>query len=398
MNKPLLALTAAALACTGAAAQSNASRPYYVGLTQDFTHQSNVRSAPSGAETSDTISTTTLRGGVKALFGRQRAFANLSVFHTRYADLDGLDSTGYGADLGLDWATVERLSGTLVARSNRRQADFNSGLSTATLKNTERSDEFNATVRLGGDGLLAFDGGLGYRRVTFSAPEFAARQYRRNDGSLGLTYRPSGALTLGAGVAAAKTDFLEPDIGQTTADSNKRRDLYLTANWLATGASTLSARVNLGKTEYDQATAADYSGATGSLSWLWKPSGRLQLNTTLARDTGQDAGFRRAPDGSGTPTATDFSRVTDTLGVTAVYDLTGKIVLTADVSTARRDLVNVLSAASGKDTTNRVSLGAKWAAMRNVAVGCQVGREQRSGDSTDYTNDRFGCYVQATLD
>ena len=399
MRLTLLAL-AAALASAGAAAQTSAS-PYYVGITQDFTHQSNVTSAASGSEVSDTVSTTTLRAGVNALFGRQRAYANASVNQVRYSNLDGANSTGYNLGAGLDWETVERLSGSLAANSDRRQADFNSGISTAALKNTQRSDDVDAKVRWGGESLLGLEGGLGARRVTFSAPEFATQQYRQKRGNVGLTYRPGGSLTLGAGVSAQRTDFLVPTLLQTTPDASKRDDVYLTANWVVTGASTLNARINVGKTEYTQATLANFDGVTGSIGWAWKPSGRLALNTSFVRDTGQDAGFRPGADGIVKPNATNFSRVTDTAAINAIYELTGKIMLTGDLSSSHRNLADPTSGLTGSDTTNRVSLGARWAATRVISAGCNVGRESRSASgagTNDYTNDRFGCYVSATLD
>ena len=74
-----LRLSLVAGACAwfaGAALAQSADRPWYIGLGQDFTHQSNVLSSATG-EISDTISTTTLRGGVNVPFGRQRAYANV---------------------------------------------------------------------------------------------------------------------------------------------------------------------------------------------------------------------------------------------------------------------------------------------------------------------------------
>ena len=401
MRFTLLAL-AASLASAGAAAQSSSASPYYVGITQDFTHQSNVLTGPNNSETSDTVSTTTLRGGLNALFGRQRAYANAQFSNVRYSNVDGLNNTSYNLGVGLDWATVERISGSLAATSDRRQADFTSGISTATLKNTQRSDDVDAKVRWGGESLLGLEAGLGSRRVTFSAPEFAAQQYRQNRGNAGLTYRPSGSLTLGAGVATQRTEFLTTAVGQSQTDASKRNDVYGTATWVATGASTLNARINVGKTEYDQNTLANFDGVTGSLGWAWKPTGRLALNTTIARDTGQDAGFRPSSNGTTVPNAANFSRVTDTLAIGANYELTGKIALNGEASTARRSGVAAgLGSIAGSDTTNRLSLGAQWAATRVISAGCNVGRETRSASGAgtyDYTNDRVGCFVSATLD
>jgi hypothetical protein len=396
------ALLAAPLALAGVQAQAQAgSSPYYLSAMQDFSHQSNVNSQPAGAEVSDTISTTTLRGGVNALFGRQRAYANAAVNHQRYGDLTTLDNTGYNVTAGLDWATVERLSGTLSLGSDRRQAALNSGIATASLRNTQRADEATAKVRLGGDSILGFDASLAHRRVTFSAPEFATRQYRQDSGSAGVTYRVGGSLTLGAGLSTQKTDYRVAVPPQIIPDASKGNDVYFTANWVPSGASTVAARLNIGKTEYEQATAANFDGATGSLSWNWRPTGRFALTTMLSRDTGQDLGFQRAPDGTSPNRATDFSQVTDALSLNATYELTGKIVLTGGLTTSHRKLVDAANAGTGSDTTNSATIGARWAATRVFSLGCNAGRESRSASGTgtnSYDNDRVGCFVQATID
>lgn len=399
---PTLAAAAALLTCGAALAQSGGPSPWYVGLTQDVTRQSNVFNAQEGSpESSSTVSTTTLRGGINAHLGRQRAFANASAFHQRYSGAGALNNDGYNFGAGLDWETIGRLSGTVSASSDRRLADLNTGIATANAKNLQRSDEASLRARLGGESLLGLDGSVGHRRVTFSAPEFAARQYRQNNGSLGLSYRPSGSLTLGTGVSAQRTEYLVPQANQTAPDASERRDVYLSANWVPTGASTLTARVNIGKTEYDRATGLDFDGITGSLGWVWRPSGLVTLSTTVARDTGQDIGFLRGVDGTSPNRATDFSRVTDTLSLLADYQLTGKVSLTGGVAATRRDLVDPVNSTTGSDRTNTVTLGARWAATRSIATGCNASHAKRSASGSgtfDYTDDRFGCFVSLTID
>ena len=403
MNHPrqtLLGVAVSLALCATASAQTNV-RPWYVGLTQDFTHDSNVLGGVSGAEISDTISTTTLRGGVNVLFGRQRFYANAALNHQSYSDLSARNNNGYDLGAGLDWSTVERLSGSVTLNAGRRQADFNvGGVMPVTVSNLERSEDLNARVRLGADTQLAFDAGFGQRRVSFTAPEFASREYRQDSGNLGLTYRPSGILTLGTGVSAQRTKYRVPAIGQTTPDRSDRQDVYVTATWVPTGASTVSARVNVGKTEYDQATAADFKGATGSLSWAWRPTGLLNLTTSLSRDTGQESGFLQLAPGN-TVSASDFSRVTNSLAVRAGYELTGKINLSAGVAYARRELVDGFTGVSGNDNSTTLSAGATWAAMRTLSLGCNASRESRSASgagSSSFDSNRFGCFGQFMLD
>lgn len=379
----------------------NANRPWNVGLSQDITHFTNTLNGPSGSEVSDTVWTTTLSGGVNVPFGRQRAYANGSLTHTRYSDLEGLDGQGYTFGAGLDWSTVGNLSGNLQANAGRRQADFNTGVSTVSLKNNESFEELRARALLGGVGLLGIEGTLGYRRVSFSAPEFDSREYVQNSASAGVIYRPSSALTLGTGLSVQYSDYDVPAFGQSEPDTSSRRDLYVTANWTPTGASTVGTRLNFGKTDYKRPNADDFSGVTGSVYWNWRPTGRTTLTTALSRDTGQESGFQSLVNGGRTRlTATDFSRVTNIFSLSANYELTGKIVMTGALSHARRSLVDSISGGKGNDNTTVASLGANWLATRIVTVGCKVGHETRSASgfgSFDYSGGNFGCQGSITL-
>lgn len=378
--------------------------PFHVGLAQDVTHESNTLNGPAGSESSDTIYTTTLRGGLNLPFGRQRVFANAELNHQTYSNFDVRDNDGYRFGAGLDWATIERLSGGFTFNAHRRQADFNVGgitlVTPPPLVNIERSEDINARARLGVVTTLAFEAGVGHRRVDFSAPEFAAREYQQDSGNLGVSYRPSGIMTLGAGVSGQRTRYRVAALGQAEPDRSRRQDVYATANWVPTGASTVDVRINIGKTEYDLATAADFNGVTGSLTWAWRPTGRLSLVTAVSRDTGQETGFLRPLDGSRF-SATDFSRVTDSLSLRGEYMLTGKISLTAGLGYSRRDLVDGFTGIAGSDNTTSVSLGARWAATRTLAFGCSASRDSRSASgagSSEYDNDRIGCFGQFTLD
>ncbi len=391
---------AASLLGHGAAFGQAAERPWYVGLTQDFTYESNILGTATG-EISDTASTTTLRGGLNQPFGRQRFRADATLSHQRFSDLSERNNNGYSLATVLDWATVERLSGHLRLGSQRQQVDFNvGGISPVTVSNLERTDEIELRARLGVVTMIGIEGDIGRRRVSFSAPEFAAREYEQNRASIGLRYRPSGILNLSTGVSGSDTRYQAPEVGQTEADRTERRDFFLAANWVPTGASTVDARVSYSRIKYDRAAAADFDGLTGSLTWAWRPSGRLSLTTSLVRETGLESGFQRVGEEI-TTTASDFSQVTNRLGVSATYGLTGKIDLTANVSYARRNLVDGFSAASGRDNTTLASLAARWNATRTLSVGCQASRESRSASgtgSTDYDNDRFGCFGSVLLD
>lgn len=395
-----IAALAVGLAVSGAALAQASDKPWYVGLTQEFVYNSNVYNRSTFSE-GDTVSTTTLSGGLNLRFGRQRAFVNADLNHQRYADATARDNNGYSLGTGLEWSTVERLSGSLALNANRRQTDFNvAGVAPVTLSNIEQTEELNARVRLGVVTLLAFDAGLGQRRTHFSAPEFAAREYKQDSGSLGISYRPSAILTLGTGLSKQRTQFLVAAPGQPAADRSDRQDVYFSANWVPTGASTVNARVAIGKTKHERATAANFSGVTGSLAWRWQPTGLLSLTTTVSRDTGQESGLLRLVEGAAV-TATDFSQVTNMLVLQANYELTSKFRLSAGLAYSRHNLVDGFTGVDSSYDRRSVSLGARWAATRTVSFGCNASRESRSAagvDSGAFANRQIGCSGQIMFD
>lgn len=399
----LFALAGAAAASVGVKAQSvpNPDRPWFVSLGQEIEHHSNATQAPRGQEASDTVYTTTLSGGLNARFGRQRAYVNASTAYSTYQKTEGLNQPGYTLNAGLDWQTIGNLSGALTVAAGRRQSDFTT-ISTVALKNRETYDELGARVLWGGVGLLGVEGTVGTRRLRFSAPEFSAREYDQGGISAGVVYRPSSLLALGAGVSLQNTDYDVPLFGQTVPESNERRDIYLRADWTASGASVIGGRVNIGKIDYVRPNADDFRGLTGSVFWNWRPTGRTSVSTNLSRDSGQESGFQRLTTGQRVRlTATDFSRITNLAAVTVNYELTGKIMMLGTANYARRSLDDALTGTRGSDNTTTMTLGARWVATRVVSLTCTLGYESRSSSSTvsySYRDNTVGCLGQVTLD
>ncbi|TDP63330.1 hypothetical protein [Roseateles toxinivorans] len=397
---PLAALIAFGLAGPAALAQSS---PYYVGVSQAFTHESNIyRLSSNQPVNSDTVSTTSLLAGLDQTFGRQRLFADTSVQASRYRNNNTLNNTGYSLNGGLDWATIERLSGRISLGANRNMAQFNPGGDSPLLtkKNIQTNKQASATVRYGLVSKFTAEATLSHRRVAYSAVEYNRFQYRQNSGSLGLVYRPSGALSLGAALRytegrypmarATATGFLE--------DTYKRHDLDLTSNWILSGASTINARLSLGKQEYASFNSRDFSGATGALTWIWQPGPRLRVKTGLSRDTGQDTSFLTF--GSSNFVTSDYSRLTTALTSSATYELSAKIFIDASMRWSDRSLTNT-GQAFGNDTNKGVSLGGRWLPTRNTQVGCQLSHDSRSSDnlalSVPFSANSTSCYAQIML-
>ena len=384
----LLPLAAALCAVGTAHAQST---PYYIGVSQTFTHESNIYRTQRN-EVSDTISSTALFGGVDQTIGRQRVYGNATVSANKFADNSTLNNTGYGLKAGVDWATIERISGNVELNANQSLARYDNG--TTSDKNTLRDLQFTSAVRVGVVTRLTAEAIYTHRAVDYSLDAYQFRNFSQNAISLGTRYRFSGALT--GGVAARFTRGSYED--RAVPDDYDRRDIDFTATWTPSGASSLNARISLSDTSHSEASGADFSGVTGQVNWDWRPTGKLRLTTTLARDTGEEISLIG---GSADQLLTN-SRISTSVGVRAVYEVTSKVSADAGVRYVRRKLDASLGqlGAGGSDNTTYLSAGLKWVPLRSLTVGCNVSRESRTASSTlsfPYDTDTFGCYGQFAL-
>lgn len=389
------------LLCSAASAQSS---PYYVGLSLSIAHDSNlsrVRNGqvlPAGASQADTVSTAALVAGIDQPIGRGRLFGSASLNTNNYANNESYNNQGYSLNLGLDWQTIERISGKLAVASSRSvRADVRDRLDQVIVKkNAENANQLDASVSVGMVTALSAEASLMTRDVRYSEVEADYREYKQTGATVGLRYRLGGATSVGLSIGQTNNDYPNLLTGQgDRSDRRSRNDVALSANWVPSGASSLSASLSQGKTKHDRFAERDFSATTGSVSWVWTPGGKLRLNTRLARDAGQDAD--RA--------TTAFSRTTDSLRLRADYAATGKIGTYLTAYTYRRSQTGsgvFVSGISGTDTGTGVTLGARWAALRSVSVGCEVGTERLGANSnpllnTAYSANTVSCFGQFVL-
>ena len=407
-------LVAVLIASSGAAlAQSS---PYYIGGALTYSHDSNLlrlsngTNSPIGYSKADSVVSAGLLAGLDQNFGRQRAFGNLTLRSNRYGRNTTYNNDSYAVTAGLDWSTAERLSGQVSANASRNLSSFNlQEIGTLSVKNQESSQGLDATVRLGLVTEYSLEASGSHRKIENSLDDdrVQARNYRQDNASLGLRWKPSSDTIFGVGVRATQgryPRFRVVTVNLYEADRFKREEVDLSFWHRASGASSLDLRLSSGKTTYDLATQRDFSGLTGSLSWNWLASGRLNLLTRLSHETGQDSYavttfFNQA----GTA---DYSRVNTSLRVKADYSLTAKVALNSAVSVSDREIVRSLDdifgprEASGRERYVNMSLGARWVPQRSVQVGCDVGRETRKGSGelgSDLSANTYSCFAQFTL-
>jgi len=392
-----------------AAGVGHAAPGFYVGAAQAFTQDSNLyRAARDAAAVADTISTTSLLAGADQSFGRQRILADLVLRHNRYGDTPALDNTGYDATGSLDWRAIERLSGKVSYATHRSLfvSGTDSGEPALTTNNQETSQDMAAGVRLGLDSLISGELGWRQRRLDESNAAFSALELRQNAVSAGLRYQPSDGLSLNAGGRSTRGKYpfaVQTDTGAFLADDFDRKDLDFSGVWVASGLSTLHARVSYTKESHERIPTRDFSGVTASLRWEYQPTAKLLLAADASRDTGAESTFYRISTGADFP-ATTSSGLSTTAQLEARYAATAKIQVLASMRQVRRNLVTttatssgLASAPAGSDRTSEFKLAVSYAPTRAWLLSCQAGQDSRTASSSlsyAYQARVGGCSVQ----
>lgn len=381
--------------------------PYYLGVSQAFARDSNLFRLPDGYPTptsaksrSDAISTTSLLAGMDRSFGRQRLRGSATLQHNRFRDNDQFDNDGHGLNLVLDWETLNRLSGNVSLASNRSLRRFDpSETSVASERNVETVKVADATVRLGVVTRATVEASVNHREVDYSSARYADREYKQTAESIATRYRPAAATTVGVGLRFTQGHYARGD------DRYDRRDIDLTGRWEPGDGTVVSGRLSYGKTEYDRVTQRNYSGPSAVFGVLWQPTGKIRLTGRAARDTGQDFAFvdRLLQNGAPDPLVVDYSRVTTSAKLQAVYLATAKTQLQVSASHARRSLVTQVGTGrvlEGSDRVTQWQIGPTWTPSRGLQFGCDLTHERRSArgvGSSPYRSNGASCYGQFTM-
>jgi hypothetical protein len=403
------------------AASPSGPSPYYVGVSQGFTYDSNVYSVPSGP--GDSYSTTSLLGGFDQRLGRQRVFGNANVGVNRYRDQTQLDNTSYQAAGGLDWETLHDFSGNLGVNLSRQLVP--PGLTNSVpdqVSNIGQTQSVNASARWGGPSLLTLEATLGYSKVDYSAPAYVASDSRAETASLATYYRPGGPLRLGLAARIADTRspqaFFDPVNGTYQSNSVKSNNLDFLVDYDVSGLLTTHARLSYTKQTNSAGNVPGFSGLTGSLGVTWKATGKTSLSLDAARDAGLQAtpftAYSGVPGASGslqtiaTTGQYQNSQVTDSAGLRLTYSATAKIDAFAGARYTRDRLASTIVDASGNlaapdtiDSQSTAFIGANYAVARNWSLACNLSHGHRnvSGGTVAYAyNDNMvGCSARYDL-
>ena len=399
------------ISCGTALAQSS---PYFIGLSQTLGYDSNLlrlgreEAAPDGFTKQDSSSTTTLLAGFNQGIGRQRVSANASLRDTRYDRNSVFNNQGYSLRGGLDWATVERLSGSVNYSANRSLQRFGTEeVGFLREKNLETVQTLSTRASLGlvTQYSLEVSGGRTEVRNSLQQPSVQAREFEQDNAAIGLRWNPSNYTSLGltVGVTRGRYPKFRTSTDGFVADRFKRDDLAVNANHRFSGFSSVEVRISDGKTIYDLNSQRNFKGLTGYLGWTWQPTSKLVFVSSVTRDTGQES---YATAVFTLPAIADYSRENTAMRITTDYNFSAKLTFTSSLVYYRNSIVRTIDnpflplEAEGREKVSQLSLGARWAPVRSALLGCDLSSQNRRAEGALVTSLRgttFSCYGQLTL-
>ena len=388
--------------------------PYYIGVGQGFTHDSNVYRIPSGP--ADWYSSTTVFGGFDQPISRQRMFGRAAVSLNRYFDEQPLNNTSYGFELGADLATIENISGSLDASVNRTLAAPTSGLNQPTaVSNLQTTQQANGRLRWGGPSLLTLEGSLGYAAIDYSDPRSVTSESNETTASIALYYRPGAFLRMGLAGRFDRTRtpkaIVDPVDGSFRSNNTDGNNLDLLVDYTPDAALTTNARLSYTRQTNSLLKLSDFSGFTGSLAINWQATAKTAVYFNAARDVGfqlsSSTQYIVVQSGTGltlTPVAVAYqnNRVNDSIGLGATYGATAKVSASAGLHYLRSRLVATVETGIGsgfEDITKAATASVNYAINRAWNANCTIAYETRdvtSLASYSYTANVIGCATQFT--
>ncbi len=385
--------------------------PYYVGVSQGLTYDSNATRTPNA--NSDVYSITSLFGGFNQPISRQRIYASGSVSENRYRDSDQLNNTSYNLAAGLDWQTVEKLSGNVNLALGQNRAAPVAGAQPTTSRNLSKTQSIDTRVRWGGDGLLSLEAGYGHSKVDYSNTQFNSLDSTGDTASVAMYYRPGASLRLGLGLRADRKEIPQaPGAGGAlVGNSTRGKNIDLLADYTPSGLVTASGRLSYTRQTNSAGSGADFSGLTGNLNLGYRITGKTGISFNVARNSSFDSSvasrqyvtfFGPIPLLTSVTGVYQNNQITDSTGLGVTYAATGKITAKAGLSYARAKLVTSFNSQNDPDTTDVLKsayLAADWAIARNWGASCSLTYEKRDvsgGLSYSYSAHTVGCLGRYT--
>ena len=293
----------------------------------------------------------------------------------RYRSNDFLDYTAFNYRAAWLWHLTPSVSGMLMADQQQVAnsfTDFRDTNNTQIRKlsiQTNESRVFNADALIGGGWHLL--GGVSEIRSRNSQAFDVVGDYVQRGGELGIKYVAPSENWISLIQRTSKGDYGRVADFATELDSGfDQKSTDVRVNWQLTGKSTIDAQLGYVDREHDNFSSRDYDGATGRLTYIWTPTGKLRINTSVSRNL------------SSYQQAINSYYVVDTFSLSPVWQMSAKTSLRLSYDYSQRKYLGaiVVPSEKRKDEGQSLMLAADWQPTRNITVTGALQREVRNSN------------------
>lgn len=350
------------------------------------------RSVAGKSRRSDMINTYNIGIKIDKLYAQQRFQLDLMAIKNDYQTYDYLDFTAKNYRAAWLWHLTPRLSGTILLDRQQSQTSFadflnaNNDVINQQSIQTNEVRSFDADWWVGGG--LHLLGGVSEIRSRNDSAFTAVGDYVQTGGEVGIKYVARSENFISLIQRNSTGDYENRPISAVSQfDSGfDQNETEVRVNVRLSGKSFIDASLGYLDREHDNFSSRDYDGMIGGISYIWTPTGKLQINTSLSRSLGSYQQFFNS------------YYVSDTFAIAPVWSLTAKTKIRARYSYSERDyrgalpggLLTVAEGELREDTVQGLSLSAEWQATRTLLVTGTLQHEER-----DSNFDSFGLDYEA---
>ncbi len=237
---------------------------------------------------SDTVSTTSVGVNLDLPYSLQRFQANLTWFANRYSRFDQLNFNGHAGRAAWLWSVTPELTGDLGYTDTETLSNFATKPGpTARVKDILRTKQGFADGVWFPVASWRLHAGAAAVEQRHSDPAEQFNDIDTATGVGGVSYVTAADDRLGLEARVERGRTPHEELRGTPLDLAYHQDgVGIVGHWVATGNSTLDARVDWVRRDYDQRSSRAWSGPTFRVAHTWTPTGKLTVASSLYRDIG----------------------------------------------------------------------------------------------------------------
>jgi exopolysaccharide biosynthesis operon protein EpsL len=244
----------------------------------------NPQTAIGSSSKSDTVGIAALGFKADVPISRQRLLFDAAVDYSDFSRFDFLDNTGYRVRGAWEWQAADQWSGDVGGSTRRFLSGFNN--IQAPIKDMITEDRLFGTAGYRFTPRWRVRGGVDWYQWTHSNLTRRSLDNDTTSGLIGIDYLTPADNSVGALVRYTNARFPNREVVAGTLVDNQydQIDAGVVVHWVATGLSTLDARLGYTDVRYAQLAERDFSGVTGNLSWDWTPGTKTVINFSAWRE------------------------------------------------------------------------------------------------------------------